>query len=225
MTRIFAADLGLWCSLAAMVALIGVIVLSSLISLELIRSDKAISGYEPGSFYDPGQSRRMHRLAFPRSKKRALRYVLFGILVVAYITYNVLFANDLMNNNLLHLIPQVKQSDLCYSPRHITSFVSTIGICLFGMAVAFASFRILGNLRSELSQNGHSSSSGFEIGTIHNQSELLRLHTQAFPKSRKRHVYVALSRVVKTFPVVYIVLFGIYLYCFKSVPPTFSPCR
>ena len=224
MTRIFAADLGLWCSLAAMVALIGVIVLSSLISLELIRSDKAISGYEPGRFFDQGQSRRMHKLAFPRSKKRVLRYVLIGILLVAFITYNVLFANDLINNNLLHLIPQVKESDLCYSPGHIITFISMIGISLVGAALAFASSRILGNLRSELTHTDHSSS-GCEIGTIHNQSELLRLHTLAFPKSRKRHFYVALSRVIKTFPVVFIVLFGIYLYYFKNMPPTFSPCR
>jgi hypothetical protein len=224
MTRIFAADLGVWCSLAAMVALIGVMVLSSLISLELVRRDKAISGYEPGRFFDQGQSRRMHKLAFPRGKKRVLRYILIGILLVAFITYNVLFANDLMNNNLLHLIPQVKESDLCYSPGHIITFISMIGISLVGAASAFASFKVIENLRLELTQIDHSSP-GSEIGTIHNQSELLRLHSLAFPRSRKRNLYIALRRVTIIISVLFIVSVGANLYYFRNIPPTFSPCR
>lgn len=224
MTRIFAADLALWCSLAVMVALIGVIVLSSLISLELIRIDKSILGYEPGRFYDTGQLRRMHKLAFPRSKKRVLRYVSFGVLLAAFITENVLFANDLMNNNLLHLIPQVKESDLCYSPGHIITFISMIGISLLGAASAFASFRTIEHLRLELTQIDHSSS-GSEIGTIRNQSEFLRLHALAFPRSRKRNLYIALRRVTIMISVVFIVSVGANLYYFRNTPPTFSPCR
>jgi hypothetical protein len=207
-----------------MVALIGVGILSSLISLELIRSDKAISGYESGHFYDLGQLRRMHKLAFPKSKKRVLRHFLIGTLLVAFITYNVLFANDLMNNNLLHLIPQVKESDLCYPPRQIITFIIMIGISLVGVASAFARFRILGNLRLELTQTDHSPS-GCEISTMHNQRELLRLHTLAFPRSRERYLYIALRRVLIIISIVLTVLSGIFLYYFKNMPPTLSPCR
>ena len=135
----------------------------------------------------------------------------------------MLFANDLMNNNLLHLIPQVKQSDLCYSPGHIITFISMIGISLVGAASAFASFRIIENLRLELTQIDHSSP-GSEIGTIHNQS-VLRLHTLAFPRSRKRNLYIALRRATIVISVVFIVSVGANLYYFRNMPPTFSPCR
>jgi hypothetical protein len=108
MTRIFAAELGLFCSLAFIVAVLAVAVLSSLITLELIRSDKAISGYEFGQGYKQRQLWRMHRLAFPRSKKRFLLYISFGIVLLAVITNTVLHANDLMDNKVLHLISRTK---------------------------------------------------------------------------------------------------------------------
>lgn len=108
MTRIFAADLGLLCSLAVMVAALALGVLSSLITLELIRSDKAASGYEFGHAYNLKLLRRMHKFVFPKSRKRCLLYISFGIFLVALITNTVFSANDLMNNNLLHLISKTK---------------------------------------------------------------------------------------------------------------------
>jgi hypothetical protein len=223
MTRIFAAELGLFCSVAFMVALLAVAVLSSLIMLELIRSDKAVSGRESGHGSIRGQWR-MHRLTFPRSRKRFLLYISFGIVLVAQITNTVLFANDLMNNNLLHLIPQVRQDTPCFSSYFIILFTILVGISLVGVASAFVSQEILENLRLELTHTDHPSS-GYEIGTIYQPSELLRLHTLAFPISRKRYLYIALRRITIVVFIIAIVLFGISLYYLRNMSQTISPCR
>jgi hypothetical protein len=108
MTRIFAADLALWCSIATMVASLSATALGSLIWLELIRSDKSVSGYEVGHGYNPEELRRMHKLAFPMSKKRLLLYISFGIMLGSGIVDTAMYANDLMDNNLLHLISRTK---------------------------------------------------------------------------------------------------------------------
>jgi hypothetical protein len=104
MTRIFANEFALWCSLANIVAILAVGALPSLIWLDLIRSDKAVSGYEPGHDYNPRQLWRMHRLTFPKSRKRFLLCISFGIVFVAQITNTLMVANDHMDNKLLHLI-------------------------------------------------------------------------------------------------------------------------
>jgi hypothetical protein len=108
MTRIFATDIELFCSLGFTVALFAEIVLSSLTRLELIRSDRAVSGYESGHRYNAWQLQRMHKLAFPRSGKRCLLYIFIGITLLTSIPCAVLSANNLMDNRLLHLTSRMK---------------------------------------------------------------------------------------------------------------------
>ena len=166
----------------------------------------------------------MHKLAFPRSKKRLLLHISFGIVLISGIVETAMNANDLMNNNLLHLIPQVTQYSRCYPPIFIILFISLVGISLVGAVLVFTIQRMLGNLRLELTHTDHSSS-GYETGNIFQPGELLRIHTMAFPISRKRYLFIALRRIAMAIPIIAVVLSGIFFYYLRNMSQTNSPCR
>jgi hypothetical protein len=104
MNRVFAADLSLFCISVWFVAMLALTAFASLLNLAVVRSDWAVSGYEAGRRYSTRQLLRMHRSMFKTSWTRRLFYVSSGIALAALIPYAVLSANDLMHNNLLHLI-------------------------------------------------------------------------------------------------------------------------
>jgi len=104
MTRIFANQLQLWCILVIFVSSVLSLSLFTRLQLHVIRGDKTASGYELGKKYGARQILRMHRALSEKNWTRRLFYASSGIALAALIPYTVLSANDLMHNNLLHLI-------------------------------------------------------------------------------------------------------------------------
>ena len=105
MTRIFAAELEVLCSSAFIVIVLAEGVLASLLKLEVIRGDQAISGHEMGRSYGNLELLRMHKSLFKISWKRCIFYISAGALLLAVVTFMVLYVNEsFMDNKLLHLI-------------------------------------------------------------------------------------------------------------------------
>jgi hypothetical protein len=104
MTVLFANELQSWCILALFVLLVADTAFFTQLHLAVIRSDKTASGYELGQKYGVRQILMMHRALSERNWMRRLFYVSSGITLAALIPYTVLSANNLMHNNLLHLI-------------------------------------------------------------------------------------------------------------------------
>jgi hypothetical protein len=106
MTRVFAADLKLYCISAICVVALAQVFIAARLRLDVIRAEKALSGYQIGRNYGLRQIFGMHKLLFKGSWTRRLLLISVGIQLVALMPYLVLTLNDtsFVDNNLLHLI-------------------------------------------------------------------------------------------------------------------------
>ena len=106
MTRAAAADLEFYCFSVISVVLLAQVFIVTRLRLDVIRGDRASSGYQVGRDYGLRQILRMHKILFSGSWTRRLLYVSAGIQLLALMPSVVLTLNDtsFVDNNLLHLI-------------------------------------------------------------------------------------------------------------------------